>query len=450
MDEQKVEFSARASLVARGVRFQQMGIWAEVSARVQIKQKVHKHTPLEKLLDCLINILAGGAGIVETNTRVRPDEVVQRAFGRTDCAEQSTISRTLNACRAPNITQLREALRCILQKHACSYQHNYSATALLLDVDMTGMPAGRQGEGCTKGYFARRKNCRGRQLGRVLATDYDEIIVDRLYDGKRQLNRSLLDLVQQAQRVLGLDAPKRRATILRIDGGAGDDVNINWVLTQGYQLLIKLTSWRRAHKLSACVRAWFADPKIAERAVGWVEQPLEFAQPTRQLLVRTPKSNGEWAYCLLVTTLSDTRLFALAHRALPPTPSAQEQALALLHAYDQRGGGIETQNRGDKQGLCLTHRNKRKFVAQEMLVLLAQLAHNFVIWTRNELAHADPRLGKYGIQRTVRDALQIPGCVTFNATGNIQKVTLNERHPLAAAAKTAFACDDLSLYLRKN
>src|SRR5262245_12199896 len=202
MDEQKIEFSARASLVALGVRFQQMGIWAEVSAHVQIKQKVHKHTPLEKLLDCLINILAGGAGVVETNMRVRPDEVVQRAFGRTDCAEQSTISRTLNACRAPNVTQLREALRGILQKHACSYQHNYTAAALLLDVDMTGMPAGRQGEGCTKGYFAHRKNCRGRQLGRVLATDYDEIIVDRLYDGKRQLNRSLLDLLGQAQRVL--------------------------------------------------------------------------------------------------------------------------------------------------------------------------------------------------------------------------------------------------------
>ena len=97
MDEQKIEFSARASLVALGVRFQQMGIWGEISAQLKIKQKVHKHTPLEKLLDCLINILAGGAGVVEVNTLVRPDEAVQRAFGRDCCAEQSTISDTLNA-----------------------------------------------------------------------------------------------------------------------------------------------------------------------------------------------------------------------------------------------------------------------------------------------------------------------------------------------------------------
>jgi len=450
MNEKKIEFSARASLVARGVRFQQMGIWAEVSALVKIKQKARKHTPLEKLLDCLINILAGGQGVVETNTLVRPDEAVQRAFGRDCCADQATISRTLNACRGQNVTQMRAAISRILQKHSRSYQHDYTREALLLDVDMTGMPAGRQGEGCTKGYFAHRKNCRGRQLGRVLATDYDEIIVDRLYEGKRQLNCSLPELLQQSQRALDLDAAKRRATIVRIDGGAGDDVNINWVLGQGYHLLIKLTSWRRAHKLGAGVSEWFADPKIADRSVGWVEQPLSFARPTRQLVVRAPKSDGQWSYCLIVTTLSDAMLFRLANRALPEAPTAQEQSLATLHAYDQRGGGLETQNKGDKQGLCLTHRNKRKFVAQEMLVLLAQLAHDFVIWTRNDLAQVDARLSKYGIQRTVRDVLQIPGSVEFNEAGNIQKITLNERHPLAAAAKTAFACDDLSLYLRKN
>lgn len=85
-------------------------------------------------------------------------------------------------------------------------------------------------------------------------------------------------------------------------------------------------------------------------------------------------------------------------------PTAQQQALATLHAYDRRGGGLEPQNKGDKQGLCLTHRNKRKFVAQEMLAQLAQLAHNFVIWTRNDLAQVEARLSKYGIQRTVRDA----------------------------------------------
>ena len=195
---------------------------------------------------------------------------------------------------------------------------------------------------------------------------------------------------------------------------------------------------------------WFADPKVADRGVGWVAQPLAFVRPTRQLLVRTPKRDGTWSYHALVLTLSDAMLFRLAHRALPLAPTFEQQALAALHAYDRRGGGLETQNKGDKQGLALTRRNKRKFVAQEMLVLLAQLAHNFVIWARNDLAVAEPRLCKFGIQRTVRDVFQIPGSVTLSESGQIQQITLNGRHPLASAVKTAFANDELSLYLRKN
>lgn len=102
MKNDKVEFSARASLVAYGARFQQLGIWQAVRRRVKIKQKTRQHTPLEKLLDALINILADGAGMVEVNTRVRPAPAVQHAFGRRPCAEQATISETLNACTPEN------------------------------------------------------------------------------------------------------------------------------------------------------------------------------------------------------------------------------------------------------------------------------------------------------------------------------------------------------------
>jgi len=99
----------------------------------------------------------------------------------------------------------------------------------------------------------------------------------------------------------------------------------------------------------------------------------------------------------------------------------------------------------------VTRRNKHRFAAQGMLVLLAQLAHNLVIWTRNDLAQADQRLRKYGIQRTVRDALQIAGRSQLNAQGQVQQITFNERHPLSVAFQNAsskwFARDDLSLNL---
>jgi hypothetical protein len=434
-----IEFSARASLVALGLRFQVLAMWPAVQEHVQIKQKVRQYAPLEKLLDCFINILAGGIGVVEVNTRVRPDRALQLAFGRTGCAEQSTISDTLNACTPENVTQLRQALQVILQRHSQSCHHDYTQTWQVLDVDLTGMPAGRLGEGVTPGYFAKQKNHRGRQLGRVVATLYDEILVDRLYDGKRVLHRSLQELLTSAEEVLELAENKRASTIVRLDAGGGEEADINWVLGRGYALLVKVKNWRRAHKLAASVTEWHPDPKVPEREVGWVTQLHVYDRPTRQLAVRHRKKNGEWSYHVLVFNLTDAMLLALADQAMSAPLQPRALLLIALHAYDRRGGGVETQNKGDKQGLGLSHRNKHCFASQEMLVLLGQLAHDLVIWTRNDLAKADPRLHKYGVQRTVRDALQIAGQVEITADGHVHRIVLNQKHPLAEAVHAAFA-----------
>ncbi len=430
-----IEFSARASLVAVGVRFHQLGLWAIVKQHVTIKQKVRRHTPLDKLLDCFINILAGGVGIVEVNTRVLPDRALQRAFGRTTCAEQSTISDTLNACSSENVAQMRQALNVILRQYGQSYWHDYQKTWQVLDIDMTGMPAGRQGEGVSKGYFAKQPNRRGRQLGRVLATHYDEIIVDRLYDGKRQLHRALKELVTSAEETLELGENKRKKTILRLDSGGGEDEDINWILGRAYAVIVKVKSWRRALKLSVSVKHWFPDSKVAGREVGWITMSHAYLHPTRQLAIRNRKANGRWSYHVLVFNLTDAMLFALCNRAVPRRLRPRDILFSALYAYDRRSGGVETQNKADKQGLGLSHRNKKRFAAQEMIVLLGQLAHDVVIWTRNDLAQVDAHLQKYGIKRTVRDVLQIDGQVEINSDERIQRIILNPKHPHAKAFK---------------
>jgi hypothetical protein len=140
-----VAYSSQASLASLGERFQSMGIWSVIDEAVKIKQKVREHTPAEKLLDGFINILAGGIGVVEVNTRVRPDAAVQRAFGRQVCAEQSTISRTVNACTTQNVQQMRSALTTIFRQHSRSYRHDYAQHMLLIDIDRHRRdgPAGR-------------------------------------------------------------------------------------------------------------------------------------------------------------------------------------------------------------------------------------------------------------------------------------------------------------------
>jgi len=101
-----IHFSGRASLGVIGLCMRQTGIWELIEEHVQIKQKVIEHKPLDKLLDAFINILAGGHGLVEVNTRVRSDPGLQRAFGRDKCAEQSVISRTLNACTEETVGEM--------------------------------------------------------------------------------------------------------------------------------------------------------------------------------------------------------------------------------------------------------------------------------------------------------------------------------------------------------
>src|SRR5207247_3474205 len=101
------------------------------------------------------------------------------------------------------------------------YRHDYVADWQFLDVDMTGMPCGRKAAFATKGYFANERNRRGRQLGRVLASRYGEVVIDRLFDGKTQLTTALVPLVEAAEQTLELDDPKRVRTILRVDAGRG-------------------------------------------------------------------------------------------------------------------------------------------------------------------------------------------------------------------------------------
>lgn len=104
-----------------------------------------------------------------------------------------------------------------------------------------------------KGYFAGQYHRRGRQLGRVLATQYEEVVVDRLFAGNVQLIKALQPLVEMAEVTLQLDEAKRARTLLRVDAGAGTLDDLNWLLSRGDEVVAKKYSgrgfaawWRRS------------------------------------------------------------------------------------------------------------------------------------------------------------------------------------------------------------
>lgn len=151
----------KVATTCAGIKIRSLKLFDTIKEHVFIKQKTIRHTPVEKLTDAFIAILAGAHGLCEINTRLRSDESLQRAFGRSSCAEQSVVQQTLNACTARNVAEMRQAVVVTFRRHSKAYSHNYRRRWQLLDIDMTGMP-------CSKLAVGKRLSTpRERHLGRA-------------------------------------------------------------------------------------------------------------------------------------------------------------------------------------------------------------------------------------------------------------------------------------------
>jgi len=425
-------FTGSASLAAVGIKLAELKLFEPIAQQVQIAQKTIKDRPSDKLYDAFISILAGAHGLVEINTRLRADVGLQRAFGRSRCAEQSVVQDTLNACTAENVEQMQHAMDRIYRQHSQGFGHDYQTSFQLLDVDMSGLPCGPKAAFATKGYFAKQRNRRGRQLGRVLASRYGEIVVDRLFEGKTQLTRALQPLILAAEATLQLDEDKRRQTIVRVDAGGGSLADVNWLLARDYLVHCKDYSGRQAKRLAQSVQDWSVDPHQPEREFGWVTEAADaYLRPVKRIAVRCRQQDGTFAYGVLISALSAQQALTLTDQPLCLLEDPAAVLLAYVTFYDQRGGGIETSFKGDKQGLGIGKRSKKRFEAQQMLILLGSLAHNVVVWARHWLA--SPTLQQYGTVRMVRDVFHISGFLLIDACGQVVQIVLNQAAPLASA-----------------
>lgn len=419
-------FSAHASLCALGWKLSKMGLWSVVEDKVHLPQKTVHYTPASKLKTTFVGMPCGMKGVVEVNKTVRPDGALCRSFGCAPC-DQSVAQDTLSACTEENILQMEDSLSHLFQRHSQAFAHDYDARLQVLDIDLTGMPCGRKAELATKGYFAQQRGRRGRQLGRVFASLYDEIVCDRLYPGKEQLAAAFLELAAGAEDTLSLEERQRSRTLLRVDGGAGTVEDVNRALEAGYHVLAKVYSWKTARGLCETVPHWVNDERTPGRQAGYVPEgePSPYVRPLTRIGVRCPKDKGGFGCAVIVCSLLPEEVLALAGLPIEDKDDPEKVLLATVLLYDRRGGGVETSFKGDKQGLFLTRRNKKSFAGQQMLVCLATLAHNVLIWARRWLAKACPRAARLGIVRLVRDVFGISGKIDRNT------ITLNRDDPWA-------------------
>jgi len=177
---------------------------------------------------------------------------------------------SLDAATAENVEQMSQVLTTLFRQHSQAASHSFShSNWLILDVDLTGMPCGKKAEKSVKGYFHQPRCRRGRKPGRVLASQYGEIVVDELYPGNTILLSVLPSLIEKAEHVLQLTPWKRQHTILRIDAGGGTVDAIRSLLDQGYAVVSKEYSAARANQLVKSVKEWVEDPGRPARQIGW-------------------------------------------------------------------------------------------------------------------------------------------------------------------------------------
>lgn len=127
-----------------------------VFAEVAVKQKTVEHEPAAKLQDLLVGILAGCRAVSQINTRIRPDRVLARAWGRAQFAEQSLVASTLDAFGEENLQQLREGSMRLLRREGRIWQHKFAQNWLWLDLDLTPLPISKLAQASTKGKFAKK------------------------------------------------------------------------------------------------------------------------------------------------------------------------------------------------------------------------------------------------------------------------------------------------------
>lgn len=144
-----------APLAALSVHYQQNLILNPL-AGVQIPVKTRDFSPYDKLVQVLFSVLAGCETLSEVNVQLKPEVNLARLWQWDRFADQSCLSRTLDALTLKQIDQVRGATAHIWRSHSLAVQHDWRGY-LWLDFDLSGLPCGRQAEESQKGYFSGKK-----------------------------------------------------------------------------------------------------------------------------------------------------------------------------------------------------------------------------------------------------------------------------------------------------
>jgi hypothetical protein len=144
-----------APLAALCAHYQQKHV-LEPLEQVQIALKTRDFSPADKLIQVMVSILAGCGPLYEVNTRLKAELGLAAVWGWERFADQSSLSRTMDALTLKQIDQLREGSVQICHAHTRVRAHDWRGY-LWLDFDLSGLSCSPRAQESQKGYFSGKK-----------------------------------------------------------------------------------------------------------------------------------------------------------------------------------------------------------------------------------------------------------------------------------------------------
>jgi len=146
------QYSPLAALCAH---YQQNQVLEPLSG-VKIPMRERNFDSADKLIQILLSILTGCVTLSEVNSRLKPEHGLATVWGWDRIADQSSLSRTLDALTLKNIEQLRASTTTIWRTGSQIQEHDWR-NYLWLVFDLSGLPCSSHAQESQRGYFSDKK-----------------------------------------------------------------------------------------------------------------------------------------------------------------------------------------------------------------------------------------------------------------------------------------------------
>ncbi len=241
------------------------------------------------------------------------------------------------------------------------------------------------------------------------APQYQETLFSHLFPGSTPSLSAYIPIFQHLDPFLKLSILQKQRTILRSDSGFGSDHNLDYALDEDWQVLSKGYAARRTSSIArkAANANWLELGR--DRWITLAPQAPTYIRPVQYLLLRWRIEKGDLKHATVICSVLEWSWSR------------------IIEYYDDRGA-CETEIQADKAGLKICKRRKRQLAAQESLILLSDLAHNILAWTKQWM-QMPGEFSTYGTTRTTEDVLAVPGRLKFDEHDRLEEVQLNHLYP---------------------